>query len=73
MWAVTSGRNQVRETGGMGSELKRPRDDAGTWAVAALRIVEIATESWRKLAMISILLLVLAIVGVAWGWLPHVW
>lgn len=53
-----------------GELVSRSKD---TWAGTVRRIVEIATESWKKLVMVSILLLILSIVGVAWGWLPHVW
>ena len=46
----------------------QPPDDRDNWPNTVRRIVEIATESWEKLAMVSILLLVLAVVGAAWNW-----
>jgi hypothetical protein len=52
---------------------QRPPGDTYTWAGTVRHIVEIATESWENLVMVSILLLVLAIVGVAWVWLPRIW
>jgi hypothetical protein len=45
----------------------------GTWAGVASQLVQIASESWPKLARICILLLVIAIVGAAWWWLPRMW
>jgi hypothetical protein len=45
----------------------------GTWAGVASQLVQTASESWPKLARICILLLVVAVVGVAWWWLPRIW
>ena len=61
------------EPSGRCSDLQRLPSDKDTWAGTVGHIVEIATESWKKLVMVSTLLLVLAIVGVAWGWLPRIW
>ena len=38
------------------NDLQRPPDDKDTWAGTVLHIVEIATESWKKFIMVSILL-----------------
>ncbi|MGH3222059.1 MAG: hypothetical protein ACRDPY_25730 [Streptosporangiaceae bacterium] len=61
------------ESSGRRNDLQRPPGDKDTWAGTVGHLVEIATESWKKLVMVSILLLVLALVGVAWGWLPRIW
>jgi hypothetical protein len=42
--------------------------DAWTWPGVASRLLEVACEDWGKLARVCVLLLCVAVVGVAW-WL----
>jgi hypothetical protein len=56
------------------TELERKQDtDPVTWVGLAWRIIDIASQSNGKLLRVCALLLVVALVGVAWWWAPHVW
>jgi hypothetical protein len=55
-----------------GIERKQDNDPV-TWVGLAWRIIDIASQSNGKLLRVCALLLVVALVGVAWWWAPHVW
>ena len=56
------------------TELERKHEhDPATWVGLAWRTIEIASESNGKLLRVCTLLLVVAMVGAAWWWVPHVW
>ena len=56
------------------TELDRKHDnDPVTWVGLAWRIIDIASQSNGKLLRVCALLFVVALVGVAWWWAPHVW
>ena len=56
------------------TELERKQDnDPVTWVGLAWRIIDIASQSNGKLLRVCALLLVVALMGVAWWWAPHVW
>jgi hypothetical protein len=58
----------------MMTELERKQNsDPVTWVGLAWRIIDIASQSNGKLLRVCALLLVVALVGVAWWWAPHVW
>jgi hypothetical protein len=54
-------------------DLQRSGDTPETWPGAVTRIVEIATESPKKLAAVCALILLVALAGAAWWWLPRIW
>jgi len=56
------------------TELERKQDnDPVTWVGLAWRIIDIASQSNGKMLRVCVLLLVVALAGVAWWWAPHVW